>query len=798
MVWRVFRDLPITWKVALSLVAWSVPLLLLTAAISAQLGRQHERDARAEVLVSRAEAVAGVVDALHRTYREGALALARREELARVLAAGDGEVGARTRAVALLDDEVGALGAAAAALVDADGRVVVANTPTLLGTTPTLVDAPSREVGETFTELAGVTSEPVLAYATPVRVRGVVRGRAVVWAFAGRFWDLLQRSNNRAGAGSYAIVFDAWGLRAGHSLDRELVFRPTEPLSAARREALTRTQRLGRWTDRALQPLPFDSMGDARRGEVYRRYSSATRVWILSVGRALEIPGWMLVYSIPESSVQAYVTRVLQVTLGTSLVGVLFAIAAAALVSGRLSRPVTALARAVDAIAQGRYDVSVEGLADDELGRLAGRFRAMAQSLGVRTRELEQRSQDLAAARDAALDASRLKSEFLATMSHEIRTPLHGVLGSLELLEGTSLDAEQGSYVTMAAHSGALLLAIVNDILDFSKIEANRIELDDARFDLRALCTDLVASFADDARRRGLSLQLHLADDLPQLVAGDPTRLRQVLVNLVGNALKFTPQGSVSLTVSATVEGERVRCRYEVRDTGIGLAPEVLPRIFEAFRQADGSTTRRFGGTGLGLAICERLVHLQGGAIGVESEPGRGSVFWFELPAAWWAARASASAAPVEVSGASMPANDAGEVPPAMRVLVVEDNPVNQRVIARMLEKRGCAVTVAENGARALDALEHARVDLVLMDCQMPEMDGFEATRRIRARERERGGHVPIVALTANAARGDQERCREAGMDDYLTKPLVPGALDTVLRGIARASSHPGPAHRDG
>ncbi|MBV8951495.1 MAG: response regulator [Actinobacteria bacterium] len=540
--------------------------------------------------------------------------------------------------------------------------------------------------------------------------------------------------------------------------------------------------------------------------------------------------------------------------------------------------------------------------------------------------EIRRASQDLAAARDAAMEASRLKSQFLASMSHEIRTPMNAVIGLNELLLGTALDTEQHEYAAGVATAAEGLLAIINDILDFSKVEAGKLELETIDFDLGLLLEDVVALLADKAHSKGLELLAHPHPDLRTVVTGDPTRLRQVLVNLVSNAVKFTSRGEVVVRAEPVSNGGEVDVvRFEVTDTGLGIAPADQIRMFEPFSQADNSTTRRFGGTGLGLAIVRQLVELMGGELGLDSEVDRGSTFWFELPlirpdeaqttarpvvpefatlraivvddnatnrlilrqqfASWGpepdeadnarsaltqirdaathgrpydlaildlnmpgmdglelarAIKADPTTAAVHLfllsSSGRVPndvAADAGlagtmtkpvrqselfncliqglhmtdtspdtpdheatgpDTRPLERgvILLVEDNTMNQLVATRMLAKLGYRCDVANNGQEALAAIIAGAYDAVLMDCQMPVMDGYEATRQLRSREHASGHRLPVIAMTAAAMQGDREACLEAGMDDYITKPIRVETIGEALdRWITTKVSEP-------
>ncbi len=425
--------------------------------------------------------------------------------------------------------------------------------------------------------------------------------------------------------------------------------------------------------------------------------------------------------------------------------------------------------------------------------RLAG-LQAIGRDVTARKRA----AVDLAQARDAAEAASRAKSEFLANISHEVRTPLNGIVGMTELLLATRLEPEQRQYLALVRSSADSLLHIINDILDFSRIEAGHLQFEAGPFELGARLSAALDPLALAARRKGLTFTTTLGPGLPAVVVGDAQRVGQVLTNLVGNAVKFTGSGGVTVEVDAEPPraGEppdHVCLRVVVTDTGVGIPPEKHDQIFEAFTQADGSTSRRFGGTGLGLSIAASIARRMGGGIDVESAPGEGARFTVRLPLR----RGSAADLPVlSAAGLSRllgpadmdaePAWAAARAAAPLTVLLVEDNPVNQRLAQEILERRGHRVVLACNGREALARLDEGRPDLVLMDVQMPEMNGLEATRAIRAREAETDeARLPIVAMTAHAMAGDRERCLDAGMDEYLTKPVRPEVLLAVVERLA-------------
>lgn len=428
----------------------------------------------------------------------------------------------------------------------------------------------------------------------------------------------------------------------------------------------------------------------------------------------------------------------------------------------RIVRPCDGIIRWVNALGQ---------LHLDEEGKVTRMFGTIQDITSRKQAELI-----LAEAKEAAEVASRAKSEFLTNMSHEIRTPMNGIVGMAQLLEFTSLTDEQRSYLASIHLCSKNLLALINDILDLSKVEAGKLELEETTFSLRQCVTDVIKIQQGVAAAKGLELVTEIPEGIPDNLSGDALRLKQILFNLVGNALKFTLEGRVAITISLLemLPGRGVTLRFNVADSGIGIRPELVEKIFAPFSQADSSTTRRYGGTGLGLAICTKLVELMGGGIGVESREGVGSIFHVDLP---FVVEEAEKSAPV----GAMPEDSSG-LPP-LTILLAEDNDVNRHLLRHMLERSGHRAVVANDGAEALTQWGRGGIDLILMDVQMPGIDGIEATRLIRQQEAERNVHTPIIALTAHAMSTDRERFLRHGFDGYIAKPLrIKGLLDEIAR----------------
>ncbi len=460
----------------------------------------------------------------------------------------------------------------------------------------------------------------------------------------------------------------------------------------------------------------------------------------------------------------------LALTFSVEVTGILITIS----ISRNIERGLKEILTSTQSIIQGNLDTRAEVYSKDEIGELAGHFNTMTGTIREKITELKLAEENIRREKERAEASEKVKHLFLANMSHEIRTPMNAILGFARLLQDSTLNAEQKEYISAILQSGDNLLVILNDILDVSKIEANKLALEQVPFNLRELINAALAMIQPKADAKYLSLKYVQHEETPEILNGDALRLTQILLNLLSNAVKFTESGAVELAVLVKERSDQeVTIRFTVSDTGIGVPAELQTRIFESFEQAAGGTARRFGGTGLGLSIVRNLVELQGGKVWVESEPGKGSVFSVILTFSTMVPQQEN--VPV-VSSFDQP------VRPGTRILVTEDNRVNQLLVARVLQKQGFEIDLANNGLEALEKLGTDRYDLVIMDLQMPEMDGYEATSIIRSSPTDYSD-IPIMAMTAHTVQGEVEKCMALGMNDFISKPFDPDVLkDKIMR----------------
>lgn len=496
------------------------------------------------------------------------------------------------------------------------------------------------------------------------------------------------------------------------------------------------------------------------------------REWPLPPGRSLG-DGYLgrVIVGISNDTFSTRQQEILMKAGVLSLFALLLTFLLARRLARQLAQPLSAMGQALERIQGGDYRPALIERGNDELTDLARHINNLACALEQSGREQQQAIAELIQAREESEQANRAKSDFLAMMSHELRTPMNGVLGMLQLLETTALNDEQSEYAALATESTEHLLKVINDILDFSRIERGALELEAIAFNLLELLQGSIQVFQHSAQQRGLQLQLDTQPGLEHLeVRGDPTRIRQILVNLIGNALKFTEEGHIRVqTHWQPLDDQVLWFTCAVHDSGIGIDGERLEHMFDAFQQADTSISRRYGGTGLGLPIARTLAERMGGTLRAESQLGAGSVFTLEIPLPF---RHCSEQAP---SDDSQPLSSGD----GQAVLLVEDNPVNQTVIEAMLRSLGYQVSLVGDGQQAVQSCTQQDYAAILMDCRLPLMDGYEATRQIR--QLEHGSRVPIIALTANALQGDREACLQAGMNDYLAKPFKRADLQRIL-----------------
>ncbi|WNO08903.1 ATP-binding protein [Teredinibacter sp. KSP-S5-2] len=514
---------------------------------------------------------------------------------------------------------------------------------------------------------------------------------------------------------------------------------------------------------------------------------------VLAAWRHIDSLGLAMLVKIDTNEVYAIVSSDRNLALLVAALTIACVYLISVLIARRVAAPIVTLTEQAKRIADGDFSGRVPVTSNDEIGKLSESFQSMSDSLRKAISDINRKNQQLA-------QGNALKSEFLANMSHEIRTPMNAIMGMTEFLQATKLNGEQKELVDVIGHSGRSLLILINDILDLSKVEAGKLHLEQQPFDFTAWINEIGDATRINTKHKGLNFSLTVAEDLPRYLISDPVRLGQCVNNLISNALKFTERGSIDIEACKTINKKgKTHLKISVRDTGIGIAEDQQQKIFHKFYQADGSTTRIYGGTGLGTTITKRLVEIMGGEVGLESSVGKGSLFWLSIPLL--AAKTGEIILNPDQSNLFHDLNYANktanlDIPTLLarkyetekpqrqekKLLLVEDNPVNQIVALGFLKRFGySSVDIAENGEEALQSINDANYDLVFMDCQMPIMDGFAATRKIRSMECDKSG-TPVIAMTACTMKGDREKCLAAGMNDYLSKPLSAKGLQSILQ----------------